>query len=214
MEITPVNLNWKETYKLLVGSILPRPIAFVTTVDRNGIVNAAPFSFFTAISADPMLICFSPMRKGTDGSKKDTLANIETTKEFVINIVSEDFVDQMNICAADYPSNMDELEAAGLTKAESSIVNPPRVKESKVHFECLLQEVLHFGDKAGAGSLVIGKVVHVHIAEDLYEGGRINSAGLNPIGRMAGHIYTKPMTDIFELIRKNEPPAPKRENGT
>ncbi|WP_264739123.1 flavin reductase family protein [Cytobacillus firmus] len=205
MELNPASLEWNGAYKLLAGSILPRPIAFVTTMDADGNVNAAPFSFFTAICADPMLICFSPMRKGTDGSKKDTLANIEATKEFVINIVSEDFTDKMNICAADYPAGTDELVVAGLTKEKSAAVNPPRVKESKVHLECSLHQVLHFGEQPGSGSLVIGKVEHVHVAEELYENGRINSEKLKPVGRMAGHIYTRPMTDVFELIRKTDP---------
>ncbi|KAB2329785.1 flavin reductase family protein [Cytobacillus depressus] len=205
MEITPSNLEWREAYKLLVGSILPRPIAFVTTIDQKGVVNAAPFSFFTAICADPMLICFSPMRRGSDSAKKDTLKNIEITKEFVINIVSEDFVEQMNICATEFPAETDEMAIAGLTKVTSETVKPPRVKESKVHLECTLYDVLHFGEHKGAGSLVIGKVEHVHVADELYDKGRINSEKLKPIGRLAGQMYTKPMTDVFELVRKTNP---------
>ncbi|MBU8878652.1 flavin reductase family protein [Bacillus sp. FJAT-29790] len=205
MEINPENLEWREAYKLLVGSILPRPIAFVTTIDENGIGNAAPFSFFTAICAEPMLICFSPMRRGTDGNKKDTLANIEATKEFVINIVSEDFIEKMNTCAIEFPASIDELEFASLTKESSQTVRAPRVKESKIHLECKLHQVLHFGEQAGAGSLVIGKVEHVHIAEELYEKGRINTEKLKPVGRLAGQMYTKPLADVFELIRKKEP---------
>lgn len=202
MEITTGNLEWREAYKLLVGSILPRPIAFVTTIDREGVVNAAPFSFFTAICADPLLICFSPMRRGSDGAKKDTLLNIEATKEFVINIVSEDFVEKMNICAGEFPAEIDEAEVSGLNKSASFKVKPPRIKESKVHLECTLYEALHFGEHAGAGSLVIGKVEHVHITDELYDNGRINTEKLNPIGRLAGHMYTKPMAETFELIRK------------
>jgi len=202
LEINPAQLPWRDAYKLLVGSILPRPIAFVTTIDDIGVVNAAPFSFFTAICADPLLICFSPMRRGKDGNKKDTLMNIEKTKQFVINIVSEDFVEKMNICATEFPSEMDELEVALLNKVASEMVIAPRVKESKVHLECKLEQVIHFGEHAGAGSLVIGKVVHVHIADELYENGRIISEKLNPIGRLAGNMYTRPLTDTFELIRK------------
>lgn len=202
MEITTGNLEWREAYKLLVGSILPRPIAFVTTVDEEGVVNAAPFSFFTAICADPLLICFSPMRRGNDGAKKDTLLNIEATKEFVINIVSEDFVEQMNICATEFPSEVDEVEVSGLNKSASIKVKPPRIKESKVHLECTLYETLHFGEHAGAGSLVIGKVEHVHISDELYDNGRINTEKLNPIGRLAGHMYTRPMAETFEIVRK------------
>ncbi|MED3551960.1 flavin reductase family protein [Cytobacillus praedii] len=205
MEINPGNLEWKDAYKLLVGSILPRPIAFVTTLDEMGIVNAAPFSFFTAICADPLLICFSPMRRGTDGKKKDTLANIEATEEFVINIVSEDWVEKMNICASEFPAEIDELDTSGLQKESSQFVKPPRVKESKVHLECSLFQILHFGEHPGAGSLVIGKVEHVHVAEELYENGRINTDKLKPVGRMAGQMYTKPLGDVFELVRKTNP---------
>lgn len=205
MEINPEKLVWRDAYKLLVGSILPRPIAFVTTMDENGIINAAPFSFFTAICADPMLICFSPMIRGTDGMKKDTLANIEATKQFVINIVSEDFIEQMNICAGEFSSETDELEIAGLNKTESKRVNVPRVKESKVHLECKLEQVLHFGEQKGAGSLVIGKVIHVHVADELYDNGRIDTEKLKPVGRLAGQMYTKPLADVFELVRKIDP---------
>ncbi|MCH1627944.1 flavin reductase family protein [Ferdinandcohnia quinoae] len=205
MELNPESLQWKDAYKLLVGSILPRPIAFITTIDGNGIVNAAPFSFFTAICAEPMLICFSPMIRGTDGEKKDTLINIEATKEFVVNIVSEDFVKQMNDCAIEYSADVDELEATGLLKEDSATVIAPRIKESKVHMECELYQVLHFGGHPGAGSLVIGKVKHVHIHDDLYESGRILTEKLKPVGRLAGQMFTKPITDTFELIRKKEP---------
>ncbi|MBT2680094.1 flavin reductase family protein [Bacillus sp. ISL-35] len=203
MEIKTDSLEWKDAYKLLQGSVLPRPIAFVSSQDENGTTNLAPFSFFTVISANPMMVCFSPMRRGTDGAKKDTLNNIEATKQFVINIVSEDFVQQMNDCATEFTADVDEFEASGLTKIESAAVNPPRVQESKVHLECELDQVLHFGqDEAGAGSLVIGKVVHVHVEDDLYENGRINSEKLNPVGRLAGATYTLPLAKTFELQRK------------
>ncbi|MFT9598862.1 flavin reductase family protein [Mesobacillus sp.] len=203
MEIKTDNLEWRDAYKLLQGSVLPRPIAFVSSQDENGIANLAPFSFFTVISANPMMVCFSPMRRGTDGAKKDTLKNIEGTKEFVINIVSEEFVQQMNDCATEFASDVDEFEASGLTKVDSVAVKPSRVKESKVHLECVLDQVLHFGgEEAGAGSLVIGKVVHVHVADELYESGRINSEKLNPVGRLAGATYTLPLAKTFELQRK------------
>jgi flavin reductase (DIM6/NTAB) family NADH-FMN oxidoreductase RutF len=203
LEIKTDTLEWREAYKLLQGSVLPRPIAFVSSQDENGNANLAPFSFFTVISANPMMVCFSPMRRGTDGAKKDTLKNIEGTKEFVINIVSEEFVQQMNDCATEFTSDVDEFEASGLTKVDSVAVKPSRVKESKVHLECVLDQVLHFGgEEAGAGSLVIGKVVHVHVADELYESGRINSEKLNPVGRLAGATYTLPLAKTFELQRK------------
>jgi flavin reductase (DIM6/NTAB) family NADH-FMN oxidoreductase RutF len=203
LEIKTDSLEWRDAYKLLQGSVLPRPIAFVSSQDEEGNANLAPFSFFTVISANPMMVCFSPMRRGSDGAKKDTLKNIESTKEFVINIVSEEFVQQMNDCATEFASDVDEFEASGLNKVDSVAVKASRVKESKVHLECVLDQVLHFGEEeAGAGSLVIGKVVHVHVADDLYESGRINSEKLNPVGRLAGATYTLPLAKTFELQRK------------
>ncbi|MBW3112877.1 flavin reductase family protein [Bacillus sp. MCCB 382] len=202
MDIKPETLEWQSAYKLMIGSILPRPIAFVSSLDKEGNANLAPYSFFTAICADPMLVCFSPMRRGKDGSKKDTLENIESTKEFVINIVSEEFVEEMNNCAIEFDRGIDEFEQVGLTKKESITVQPPGVSESKVQLECVLHEVLHFGDHPGAGSLVIGKVECVRINDELYYDGKIDSEKLKPVGRLAGQMYTKPLSDSFELIRK------------
>ncbi|MEI5909014.1 flavin reductase family protein [Bacillus spongiae] len=202
MEITPKSLDWQEAYKLLIGSIVPRPIAFVSTIDLKGTPNVAPYSFFTAICADPMLICFSPMRKGTNGNKKDTLLNIEETKEFVINIVSQEFVREMNDTAQDLPQEIDEFDLVGLEKTPSHTVKPYRVKESKVQLECTLHDVLHFGDKPGAGSLVIGQVQHVHIRDDLFNEGKIDTELLKPIGRLAGQTFTNPLAETFDLVRK------------
>jgi flavin reductase (DIM6/NTAB) family NADH-FMN oxidoreductase RutF len=202
MEVSPDTLQWRDAYKLLIGSILPRPIAFVTTIDEKGIANAAPFSFFTAICADPMLICFSPMRRGSDGAKKDTLINIEKTNQFVINIVSEEMAQQMNDCAVEFAPDVDELVVTGLTKEPSLMVKVPRIKESLVHLECELYQVLDFGDKAGSGSLVIGKVLNIHVEDELFHNGRINTEKLQPIGRMAGNTYTNPLGKIFDINRK------------
>lgn len=202
MNIQPSSLEWQDAYKLLVGSILPRPIALVSSINKEGTGNIAPFSFFTAICADPMLICFSPMRRGSDGSKKDTLLNIESTREFVINIVSEEIVEKMNKTATEFPSEVDEFLEAGFTKEASEIITAPRIKESSVQLECRLHEVLHFGDVPGAGSLVIGKVEMIHVADDLYFAGKIDMKKLNPVGRMAGSMYTKATSDMFELLRQ------------
>ncbi|BCB02328.1 flavin reductase family protein [Bacillus sp. KH172YL63] len=202
MDIRPDTLEWQAAYKLMIGSILPRPIAFVSTLDEKGEANLAPYSFFTAICADPMLVCFSPMRRGKDGSKKDTLLNIEKTKEFVINIVSEGFVEEMNDCAVEFAPDIDEFEQVGLTKRQSVTVKPPGVTESKVQLECVLHDVLHFGDHPGAGSLVIGKVECVRVEDELFYDGKIDSEKLKPVGRLAGQMYTKPLSDSFELIRK------------
>ncbi|WP_028401026.1 flavin reductase family protein [Ectobacillus panaciterrae] len=202
MKIKPDALPWSEAYKLMTGAIQPRPIAFVSTINKEGQANLAPFSFFTAICADPMMICFSPMRRGTDGARKDTLNNIEATREFVVNIVGEKIVDQMNDCAVEFSSEVDEFEEVGLTKAESGIVKPPRVQESDVQLECVLHEVLHFGDQPGAGSLVIGQVVNIHVKDELYYDGKIDTEKLQPIGRLAGPLYTRAVADTFILERK------------
>ncbi len=198
-------MNWRDGYKLLIGSILPRPIAFVSTLSKDGIANAAPFSFFTVVSADPMLVCFSPMRRGSDGAKKDTLRNIEDTGQFVINIVSEGIASQMNQCATEFPPDVDEFEVSGLSRMPSAKVKPPRIKESKVHLECELHEVHHYGDQPGSGSLVIGKVIHIHAEDTLIENGRVLAEELLPIGRMAGNLYTRPLASTFEIKRITKP---------
>jgi flavin reductase (DIM6/NTAB) family NADH-FMN oxidoreductase RutF len=202
LKIDPSALAWKDAYKLLIGSVLPRPIAFVSTIDLEGNANLAPFSFFTGICAEPMLICFAPMLRGTDGTKKDTLTNIVATKEFVVNVVSEQIVVPMNECATEYPPYVDEFEVVGLTKVASEIVRPYRAKESRVHMECVLHELLTFGDQPGAGCLVIGRVVMMHVDDDLYVDGKIDTDQLDPVGRLAGQTYTRANSDTFVLERK------------
>jgi flavin reductase (DIM6/NTAB) family NADH-FMN oxidoreductase RutF len=205
MKVQPNTLAWKEAYKLLIGSVLPRPIAFVSTINKVGEVNLAPFSFFTGICADPMMVCFAPMRKTGEGDKKDTLLNIEESGEFVINIVGEKIAEQMNECATPFPKGTDEFLESGLTKANSEMVGPPRVEESDVQLECVLDQIVEFGDHEGSGSLVIGKVVMVHVRDALYRDGKIDTAMLQPVGRLAGQEYTRAVADTFTLIRKTSP---------
>jgi flavin reductase (DIM6/NTAB) family NADH-FMN oxidoreductase RutF len=202
MHLDPATLTWDAAYKYLNGAILPRPIAFVSTIDADGNLNLAPFSFFTAVAANPMTICFSVMRRGSDGMKKDTLVNIEQTKEFVVNVVSESFAEQMNITATEFPHGISEFAESGLTPAPSLIVKAPRVQESLVNFECKLTEIVHIGgDEKGAGSLVIGQVVQVHVADEIHFDGKIDTKKLQPIGRLAGADYVR-CTDTFEMARK------------
>ncbi|MGB8001261.1 MAG: flavin reductase family protein [Anaerobacillus sp.] len=205
MKVQPDTLAWKDAYKLLIGSVLPRPIAFVSSINGSGEVNLAPFSFFTGICADPMMVCFAPMRKAGEGEKKDTLLNIEESKEFVINIVSEKIAEQMNECATPFKKGTDEFLESGLTKAESELIRPPRVQESDVQLECVLDQIVEFGDHEGAGSLVIGKVIMVHVRDELYKDGKIDTELLQPVGRLAGQEYTKAMADTFTLVRKTTP---------
>lgn len=136
LTIDPGATSARDVYKLMVGAIVPRPIAFVSSLSAEGVPNLAPFSFFTAISANPPVICFSPMVRGSDGSTKDTLQNVRATREFVVNIVSESFARKMNICSTEFPPEVDEFLASGLTAVPSCIVKPARVKESLVNMKC------------------------------------------------------------------------------
>lgn len=201
MMIDPGTMSWRDAYKLMIGSILPRPIAWVSTISPDGVPNLAPFSFFTAVAANPMTICFSPLRRGGDGGKKDTLHNIESTGEFVVNIVSESLAERMNLTSADVAPEVDEFETAGLTPAPSAVVKPPRVGESLVAYECKLLQVVHVGGaEAGAGALVLGTVLRLHVADEVLEEGRIKLDVLQPVGRMAGNDYVR-CTDLFSMRR-------------
>jgi flavin reductase (DIM6/NTAB) family NADH-FMN oxidoreductase RutF len=200
MIIRPQEHDYRDIYKLMIGAIVPRPIAFVSTLSPDGIPNVAPFSFFTGVSANPPVICFSPMIRGSDGKKKDTLNNIETTREFVVNIVSEDFAVPMNICSTEFPPEVNEFQQSGLTPVPSDLVKPPRVKESKINLECGLLEVVHVSPKPLGGSLVLGEVLCFHVVDSLWEDYRIDPDKLKPIGRMGGPTYTR-TTDRFDLVR-------------
>src|SRR6266851_4236429 len=184
----------------MVGAIVPRPIAFVSSISPEGILNLAPFSFFTGISANPPVICFSPMIRASDGGRKDTLRNIEATHEFVVNVVSEDFADKMNICSAEFPPEVDEFQMSGLTPAPSDLVKPPRVKESRINMECRLLQVVHVSPKPLGGSIVLGEVVLFHVDDALFDDFKIDPDKLRPIGRMGGSTYTR-TTDRFDLAR-------------
>jgi flavin reductase (DIM6/NTAB) family NADH-FMN oxidoreductase RutF len=199
--IDPAQNSNQDNYKLIIGSVVPRPIAFVSSQSRDGALNLAPFSFFTGVCSNPPTILFCPMVRGSDAHKKDTLLNIEETGEYVVNVVSEDIVAQMNQTAAEFPREVNEFEEAGLTPSSSIIVKPPRVLESPLSMECKLQQVIPVGDGAvGSGFVVLGTVVRFHIREDLYSAGRIDTLGLKPVSRLAGAAYA-PVHDIFELQR-------------
>ena len=200
MTIDPAKESPQNVYKLMIGSIVPRPIAFVSTVSADGVRNLAPFSFFTGISANPPVICFSPMIRASDASKKDTLRNIEATGEFVVNVVSEEFIGQMNVCAAEYPPEVDEFAKSGLTPIASEVVRPPRVKESHIQMECKLVQVVHVSAKPLGGSIVLGEVVRFHVDASLFDDFRIDPDKLGAVGRMGGPSYTR-TRDRFDLQR-------------
>jgi flavin reductase (DIM6/NTAB) family NADH-FMN oxidoreductase RutF len=189
-----------DNYKFLIGAILPRPIAVVSTRNENGTNNVAPFSFFTAVSASPMIIAFCPMIRSSTGQMKDTPINIFREKEFVINIVSESIVEQVNRTSQELPYGEDEFLLSGLTPIDSEKVKAKRIKESLVHFECIYRDHLSYGDKPGSGQIITGEVVKVHVADEILDNGRIITSKLKPVGRGAGNDWFR-CGDVFTLDR-------------
>ena len=198
------DLSPMENYKLLVGTIVPRPIAWVSTVDAHGIRNLAPYSWFTAVSANPPVVCFCPALREAKGglrATKDTLENVRATGEFVVNIVSDETVEAMNQTAAQLPPEEDEFLQAGVTPTASELVRPPRVKEAKVQMECRLRQIVEVSGLQGGGTLVLGEVVRFHINDAvLAPGFHIMPEELRAVGRMAGATYVH-TSDRFELDR-------------
>jgi flavin reductase (DIM6/NTAB) family NADH-FMN oxidoreductase RutF len=180
-----------DNYKFLIGSILPRPIAVVSTLNEDGSNNVAPFSFFNGFSAKPMIIGFAPLIRTSTGKKKDTVINIEREKEFVVNFVTEQNADLINMTSAELEYGDDEFKYAGLTTLDSEVVKAKRVKESPIHFECKLRDIISYGDQPGAGTLITGEVVRVHVDESIYDNGRIITSKWNPMGRGAGNDWFK-----------------------
>ena len=197
MQIDPQSFD--NFYRVLTGVVVPRPIAFVSTRSADGVANLAPFSFFNAVAPHPPTIIFSSSRNA--GRKyKDTLANVEETGEFVVNVVVDDIAEAMNRTAAEFPADTNEFEIAGLTEALSAIVKAPRVAESPVNMECRLSQVINIGEGDHQHGLVIGEIVMMHIRDDIINGHRINHQILKPTGRLAGSMYCH-TADIFEMVR-------------
>jgi flavin reductase (DIM6/NTAB) family NADH-FMN oxidoreductase RutF len=201
MEINPSTLPWRSIYKILIGSVVPRPIGWISTVDREGRTNLAPFSFFNAVCPNPPTLLFCPNTRGADQGQKDSLKNILDTGEFVVNVVTEALTEAMNITSTEFPPEIDEFEAAGLTKEPSLTVKPPRVAESPIHFECRLMQIVEIGSGAGGGSIVIGEILQIHIHDSVLIGtDKIDVLKLKPVGRLAGMSYCR-VTDLFMMER-------------
>ena len=199
LSIDPSTKTERENYKFLIGSIIPRPIAFVTTISKDGILNGAPFSYFTIVSSNPPMISLAIQR--SEGKQKDTARNIFETKEFVVHMVDDQNVEKINQTAASLPPNQSEIELAKLTPAESVKVSVPGVKEAKIRMECVLENSLELGGLDSPGcDLIIGKVVQFHIDNNIYEKGRIDPIGLGAVSRLAGHNYAK-IGEIFSIER-------------
>ena len=193
------NVTGYDAGRLLKGSIIPRPVAFITSLSEDHVLNGAPFSYFTIVSTEPPLIAISVQR--TDGKLKDTSRNILSKKSFVVHVVDEKNVEQINETAATLPPDVSEVELAKLTIAPSLKIPVAGVREAKIRMECVLEEVFALGDKDNpACDLIIGRVVQFYVDEDVYENGRINASKLEAISRLAGSNYAK-TGSIFEVKR-------------
>lgn len=198
--IDPAAQSERDNYKLLIGSIIPRPIAFVSTLSAQGVLNAAPFSYFTIVTADPPMVAVSVQRK--QGVRKDTSRNAVDTGEFVVHIADESYIDQINQTAAALPPEESEVELTGLTPVASSHVAVPGIAEASIRMECVLEQVIPLGGTpdAPAADLLIGRVVYFHINDNLVDNGRIDPQQLRPVSRLAGNSYAK-IGELFEIDR-------------
>ncbi|WP_068776284.1 flavin reductase family protein [Paenibacillus sp. FJAT-26967] len=200
ISIDPENQSEHDTYKLLIGSIIPRPIAFVTTRSLDGMVNAAPFSYFNIVAANPPLLSVSVQRK--NGEPKDTARNALDIGAFVVHISDESYIEAINGTAANLPPDESEIDLSGLQLIESDKVQVPGVAEAKIRMECVLERSIPLGGvvTAPACDLLIGRVVRFHVARELYRDGRIDPELLRPVSRLAGSSYSR-LGEIFSLER-------------
>ncbi|MGW9856902.1 flavin reductase (DIM6/NTAB) family NADH-FMN oxidoreductase RutF [Staphylococcus hominis] len=197
--INPNQLSDIQNYKLLSGSVIPRPIAFVTSKDEKGNLNAAPFSFFNVVNNTPPMIAIAAQR--SNGKRKDTAINIEKTKEFVVHITDEFNVSDINETAAPLKYEDNELERTSLTLIDSSTIDIPAIEEANIRFECKLDQIVQLGDESDGADLIIGEVTMYHISEDVYfEDSKIDPNQLKPVARLAGNDYSK-LGDTFTIKR-------------
>jgi flavin reductase (DIM6/NTAB) family NADH-FMN oxidoreductase RutF len=190
-----------ERQQWLQSAIAPRPIALASTINKKGIVNLAPFSFFNLFSADPPILIFSPALRVRDGSRKHTLNNVEEVREVVINLVDEEILEQVNKCSADYPEGINELLAVGFTPEESTLVRPPRVKECKIQLECQVMQIIPLGRRGGAGNLIICEIQVMHVNDSIIgSDGKIDHNEYRPVARLGGDWYCAIReNNIFQL---------------
>jgi flavin reductase (DIM6/NTAB) family NADH-FMN oxidoreductase RutF len=197
----PKNTPTSTVHSQLLAAVAPRPIAFASTIDKNGNVNLSPYSFFNVFSAKPPIAIFSPARRVRDNTIKHTLENVYETKEVVINIVNYPMVQQMSLSSTEYPKGVNEFVKAGFTELASEMVKPPRVKEAPVQLECKVKEVIELGQEAGAGNLIICEIVLIHINDEvLGENGLIDQQKIDLVARMGYNWYCRASGDsLFEV---------------
>lgn len=203
ISIDPKDAKTAAVHGALLGAVSPRPIAFASTIDKDGNVNLSPFSFFNVFSANPPIAIFSPARRVRDNTTKHTLENAKATGEVVINIVNYAIVEQMSLSSTEYGDGVNEFVKSGLTELKSDLVAPPRVAESPVQLECKVKEVIELGSEGGAGNLVVCEVVKIHIQEEvLDENGRIDTKKLDAVGRCGGNWYVRANGEaLFEIAK-------------
>ena len=199
-KIIPGEIATNDLHQFLLGSVAPRPIAFVSTRDENGQDNVAPYSFFNAFSSNPPILVFSSNRRVSDNTTKDTLYNIQKTKQCVINVVNYDIVRQMAVASVQFDSGISEFEMTGLTPIPSDYIDVPRVKESPVQMECEVQEIVTLGDEGGAGHLILCKVLCMHINENVITDNRIDPDKIDLMGRMGRAYYVRASGDAIHTI--------------
>ena len=206
MIVNPSDLSHSELYSIILNSVAPRPIAWVSTTNSSGQLNLAPFSFFNAVCVDPPLLAFAaglrrPKEpKSAQGEAKDTLRNIRDTGEFVVNVVTHELAQAMNVTSGEYDASVNEFELAKVTPQASTVVRPPRVAESPVAFECRLHQILDFSSAPTGSSLVIGRIISIHMHDSNLKDGVLDRNSLDLIGRMGGIQYTR-TTERFEMVR-------------
>ncbi|MBT6082094.1 MAG: flavin reductase family protein [Polaribacter sp.] len=200
LSINPQEISTKKLHSYLLGAVAPRPIAFASTVDRDGNPNLSPFSFFNVFGANPPILIFSPARRVKNNTTKHTLDNALATKQVVINVVNYAIVQQMSLSSSDYPQGVNEFEKAGFTMLPSEKIQPFRVAESPVQFECKVNDVIFTGEKGGAGNLIVCEVLKIHISDQvLADDGSIDQHKIDLVARAGGSFYTRARDGFFEI---------------
>lgn len=201
--IDPLQTSVPHVHRTLLGAVGPRPIAFASTIDKEGNPNLSPFSFFNAFGANPATLVFSPSRRGRDNTTKDTFNNLKEVPEVVINAVNFSIVQQMSLASTEYPRGVNEFIKSGLTPVPSVRVKPFRVKESPVQMECRVRDIIETGQEGGAGNLVICDVLLIHVNDDvLDENGMIDPAKIDLVGRLGGDYYCRASGDSLFIVEK------------
>ena len=203
LSLSPKDIPPRQLHHYLLGAVVPRPICFASTVDENGNSNLAPFSFFNVFSSNPPIAVFSPSRSGRTGNHKDTFNNIQKVREVVINMVNYSMAEQMSLASSPYSAEVDEFVKSGFNKVKSDLVQPHRLKESPVQFECKVLEIKQLGNKGGAGNLIICEILKIHISIDVLDDNQmIDQQKIDLIARMGGNWYSRTeKKSMFEITK-------------